>query len=70
MPRGGKRPGAGRKRGATAPYETLAVRVPPELLARLEDAAERAGMSLADYVRHALGQHLRMTAVYRALNGG
>lgn len=45
-------PGGGRKKGSGAGRtETLAVRMSPEELVRVADAADAAGMSTPDYVR-------------------
>ncbi len=56
-PRGGKRPGAGRPKEPDARV-TLAVRVEQVTRLRLEDAAERLGLSLGALIDDLVGRHL------------
>jgi hypothetical protein len=64
MPRGGKREGAGRK--ASPHRATVQVRVPPEVLGRVEADCVRTGESQAEWVRQAVIERLERR---RALPG-
>mgnify|MGYP001597601421 CR=1 FL=1 len=55
MPRGGRRPGAGRKKGATPPLARApSVRLHPLLLERYEAEAARRGITTSALLREAI----------------
>jgi hypothetical protein len=60
VPRGGKRPGAGRKPPPEGRLELLSVRVPADVLKLLKSEAERRGVTarevIVDLVRRYLGR--------------
>lgn len=51
MPKGGKRPGAGRKLGAEAPRKRVSIRLSPAELERIKELAGQAGVTYNEYLR-------------------
>lgn len=58
-PRGGHRPGAGRKAQGDAATDHLHIRVSPERLAAYREAAARLDMKLSEWVLVALDASVR-----------
>ena len=55
MPRGGRRPGAGRKKGATPPLARApSVRLHPLMLERYQAESARRGISVSALLREAI----------------
>jgi len=56
--RGGKRKNAGRKPLGGEKKQTLSVRLPPDVIAWLDKAADDAGQSRAEVIESALREYL------------
>lgn len=58
MPRGGRRPGAGRKAKAEQPRLTKAIRFSPLEWARVEEQARRLNLTPSEFVRTCVREKL------------